>query len=246
MECFITFTNQSQGRDRIFRAAQYGSALFVYLLKNKSGRQKLIKKLQSLESNMSTGRKLFRLGNTVSSIDAAKRTMHLEDPMLRLCLTVANLNRSLYFLCDNILWARSIGLVTDMDKEKWSVRASRCYFVSLLMNLTRDLYGIYRAMEREAQDKQYRQKVSQHCSDSRDVACMAVLDLQAFLLLLYHSLRRNPSILLDTAKNVCDLFIPMDRLGIYKTNPGVVGLCGLMSSILGILALVKPSFKLKP
>ncbi|XP_041073873.1 peroxisomal membrane protein 11A-like [Polyodon spathula] len=246
MEYFVTFTNQSQGRDRIFRAAQYGSALLIYLLKNKSGRQKLIKKLQSLESNMSTGRKLFRLGNTVSAINAAKRTLHLEDPVLRLCLTVANLNRSLYFLCDNILWARSIGLVTNMDKERWRVHASRCYFVSLLMNLTRDLYGIYQAMEREAQDKQYRQKVSQHRSDGRDVACVAVLNLQTLLLLLYHSLRCNPSILLDTVKNACDLFIPMDRLGIYKTNPGVVGLCGLMSSILGILTLMKPSFKLKP
>ncbi|MBN3307772.1 PX11A protein, partial [Amia calva] len=229
-----------------FRATQYACALLKYLLRNKAARKELVKKIHILESNMSAGRKLFRLGNTVSAIDATKRTLHLSDPMLRFCLTVANLNRALYFICDNALWVRSIGLLPDLNKDRWSLHASRYYFVSLVMNLTRDVYKIYNIMERRARDKRFQQKTNEHLNDNRDVACVLVPKLDAFLLLLCESLRANPAVLLDTVKNLCDLFIPMDKLGIYRTNAGVVGFCGLMSSLLGILSVLKPSLRIKP
>ncbi|XP_061077885.1 peroxisomal membrane protein 11A [Conger conger] len=246
MDTFTQFANQSQGRDRIFRATQYACAFVKYLLRNKSARKELLKKLQTLESNMSSGRKLFRLGNTVSSVQAARRTMQLSDPVLRLCLTVANLNRALYFICDNVLWARTVGLVRDLDKERWSFNASRLYFLSLVMSLTRDAYVIAQIMVQKARDRQYQQKVHQHLNEQQDVACVIIPELDAFLFLLYESLKTHPQVVLDTLKNVCDLFIPMDRLGIYQTNAGVVGFCGLVSSLLGILSLLKPGLRIKP
>ncbi|KTF78516.1 hypothetical protein cypCar_00030200 [Cyprinus carpio] len=246
METFISFTNQSQGRDRIFRATQYACALAKYLLRNEAKRKELVKKLQFLESNMSSGRKLFRLGNTVNSIHAAKSTLHISDPMLRFCLTFANLSRALYFICDNLLWARSIGLIRDLDKERWSLNSSRFYFLSLVMNLTRDVYVIIQLMVQKSRDRHFQQKVDQHLSESPDVASVIVPQLDAFLFLLLESLRNEPSVVLDTVKNVCDLFIPLEKLGIYQTNAGVVGFCGLVSSLLGILSILRPSLKIKP
>ncbi|XP_052008651.1 peroxisomal membrane protein 11A [Xyrauchen texanus] len=246
MDTFISFTNQSQGRDRIFRATQYACAFAKYLMRNEAKRKELLKKLQNLESNMSSGRKLLRLGNTVNSIHAAKSTLCISDPVLRFCLTVANLNRGLYFICDNILWARSIGLIREIDKESWSLNASRFYFLSLVMNLTRDAYVIAQLMVQRSQDRHYQQKVSQHLSESPDVACVIVPQLDAFLFLLFESLKSHPSVALDTLKNVCDLFIPLDRLGVYQTNAGVVGFCGLISSVLGILSVLRPNLKIKP
>ncbi|XP_006628926.1 peroxisomal membrane protein 11A [Lepisosteus oculatus] len=246
MEHFINFTNQSQGRDRIFRATQYACALLKYLIRNKAARAELARKLDNLEKNMSAGRKLFRLGNTVSSVHAARRTLQLSDPVLRACLAAAHLSRALYFICDNLLWARSLGFLQHLDKERWGLLASRFYLVSLLLNLARDLYQISRIMGRRARDKQVQEKISRHLGSNGDVACMVVPKLDAFLLLLCESLRSHPPLLLDTVKNVCDLFIPMDSLRIYKTNPGVVGFCGLASSVLGILSVLQPSLKVKP
>lgn len=59
-------------------------------------------------------------------------------------------------------------------------------------------------------------------------------------------LRSNPPLLLDLLKNSCDIFIPLERLGLYPTGRGFVGACGLASSILSILTLVHPWLKLKP
>ncbi|KAL0968308.1 hypothetical protein UPYG_G00265140 [Umbra pygmaea] len=246
MESFINFTNQSQGRDRIFRTTQYACVLSKYLLRNSSARKELVVKLQSLESNMSSGRKLLRLGNTVNSIDAAKRTLQLSDPVLRLCLTMANLSRALYFTCDSLLWATNVGLVHGVDKERWSLNASRCYFLSLVMSLTRDVYTITQLMVQRTRDRQFQHKIDQHLNESPDVATVILPQLDAFVYLLIESLKSHPSVALDTLKNICDLFIPLDRLGLYRSNPGVVGFCGLISSILGIVSVLQPGLKIKP
>ncbi|KAK2829672.1 hypothetical protein Q7C36_017662 [Tachysurus vachellii] len=246
METFINLTNQSQGRDRIFRATQYACAWAKYLLRNDAQRKVVVQKLTSLESNMSAGRKLFRLGNTVSSIDAARRTLYQPDPVLRFCLTVANLNRSLYFVCDNVLWARSIHLIQDLDKDRWSVNANRYYFFSLVMNLIQDAYLIGQLMLRKSRDAQHRQKVTRHLDESQDAATVIIPQLDAFVFLLIESLRSHPDLALDALKNVCDLFIPLDKLGLYRTNEGVTGFCGLVSSLIGVLLLLKPGLKNKP
>ncbi|XP_071777384.1 peroxisomal membrane protein 11A [Centroberyx gerrardi] len=246
MDTFIKFTNQSQGRDRIFRATQYACALSKYLLRNNSGTKELVAKLKSLESNMSAGRKLFRLGNTVNSIEAAKRTMQLSDPVLCLFLTVANINRALYFICDNVLWARSVGLINDINKDRWSLNASRYYFLSLVMGLTRDVYVISQLVVQRARDKHFQQRLNRHLSVSPEVAEVVIPQLDAFLFLLFESLKTHPAVALDMLKNICDLFIPLDRLGIYQSNAGVVGFCGLISSLLGIVTLVQPNLKIKP
>lgn len=182
----------------------------------------------------------------MSSVDAARKTLHLTDPVLRFCLTVANLNRALYFICDNVLWARSINLIQDIDKDRWGLNATRYYFYSLMMNLVQDVYLIIQLMIPKSLDERYRQKVDRHLSESPDAAPVIIPQLDAFLFLLIESLRSHPALALDVLKNVCDLFVILDKMGIYRTNEGVTGLCGLVSSLLGILLVLKPSLKNKP
>ncbi|KAM4733868.1 peroxisomal membrane protein 11A [Anableps anableps] len=246
MDAVVKFTSQSQGRDRIFRATQYACALSIYLLRNIPERKDLVAKLKNLESNISAGRKLLRLGNAANSIVAAKQTVQLSDRVLCLCLTVANINRALYFICDNILWARNVGLIRNLDKERWSINASRCYLFSLVMNLTRDLYVILQLMLQRGRDNRFKCKMNQQLSDCPEVAEVVIPELDALVFLLLETLRSEPTVALDTVKNICDLFIPFDRLGIYKSSSGVVGFCGLISSLIGILTLARPTLRIKP
>lgn len=246
MDSLVKFTSQSQGRDRILRATQYACALSVYLLRNNPNNKDLVAKLKNLESNMSAGRKLFRLGNTVNSIEAAKRTLQLSDRVLCLCLTTANVTRALYFIYDNGLWARSIGLIGNIDKDRWSLNAHRFYFFSLVLNLSRDVYNIFQLMFQNSRDKQFRQKMKDTLNEGPDVGDAVIPQFDAFLYLLLHTLKSHPAVALDTLKNLCDLFIPLDKLGIYPSNAGVVGFCGLMSSLIGIVTLAQPTLRIKP
>ncbi|KAM4690783.1 peroxisomal membrane protein 11B [Rhinophrynus dorsalis] len=247
MDSWVRFSGQSQAKERVIRAAQYACTLIGYTLQKKGASTELVASLKQLESHLSLSRKLFRLGNSVDALESAKRAIHLSDVVLRFCITVSHLNRAMYFACDNILWLGKTGLSREMDQEKWSQRSFRYYLFSLIMNLSRDLYEIKLLMEVETSDKRSGSKLStENGVIPLQEKCPPHHRLALQIRLLAHIFRSNPPLLLDVVKNACDLFIPLDKLGLYKTNPGFVGLCGLTSSILSILTIVHPWLKLKP
>ncbi|XP_069723375.1 peroxisomal membrane protein 11A isoform X2 [Phaenicophaeus curvirostris] len=245
MEGFVGFTNRSQGRDQLCRVTQYTCMLLSYLMEHKADKKKLVVKLKQLESNMSSSRKMFRLGNMVHALVAARRTKQLPDVVPRFCLTASNLARALYFVCDAALWLKSVGLRPDIDKPKWQNWATKFYYFSILMNLGRDWYEISWRLEQALQGEKTKDNSSW---DKRDQELDCVKDddgLHSFLVLLFQILKRHPPLLLDLVKNLCDLSGPLDTLGIYKTNPGVIGFCGILSSLVGILTLASPHLKLQ-
>uniref|UniRef100_A0A8C2UGA9 Peroxisomal biosis factor 11 alpha n=1 Tax=Coturnix japonica TaxID=93934 RepID=A0A8C2UGA9_COTJA len=190
------------------------------------------------------GSSVFRLGNVVHALVAAKKTTELPEVLPRICLTASNLSRALYFFCDTVLWLKSVGLQSDFNKAKWQNWATKCYYFSLLMNLARDWYEVLWRLEQATQEEKMKENCfwderHQHLSSPK---CNG---LHGFLFLLFQILRNHPPLLLDVVKNLCDLTGPLDTLGIYKTNPGVVGFCGLLSSLVGILTLASPHLKLK-
>lgn len=246
MDCWVRFNAQSQAKERLIRAAQYSCTLLGYTLLKSQSSADLRRTVSQLEAHMSLTRKLLRLGNSVEALQAAKRTIHQSDGVLRLCLTLGHLNRALYFLCDNLLWAGKTGVLKDLDQSKWSHRAFRYYLFSLLLNLTRDLYEVRLLMERETRAGASKPRTpSSDPAPTRGLPAVCVW-LQQQLLLVATVCYSNPPLLLDLLKNSCDLFIPLDRLGLCPTGAGVVGACGLASSLLSILTLLHPWLKIKP
>ncbi|XP_053331085.1 peroxisomal membrane protein 11B [Spea bombifrons] len=246
MDSWVRFSGQSQAKERVIRAAQYACTLLGYTLQKNGASAELVATLKQLEAHLSLGRKLFRLGNSADALESAKRAIHLSDVVLRFCITVSHLNRAMYFACDNILWVGKTGLSKNMDQEKWSQRSFRYYLFSLIMNLSRDLYELKLLMEADNSSKRPMTKLNVENGPVPDRNRPPHHLLVIKLKLLVHIFRNNPPLLLDVLKNTCDLFIPLDKLGLYKTNPGFIGLCGLTSSILSILTIVHPWLKLKP
>lgn len=241
------------------RAAQYACSLLGHALQKRGASPELQKQIRQLEGHLSLGRKLLRLGNSADALESAKRAVHLSDVVLRFCITVSHLNRALYFACDNVLWAGKSGLAPRVDQEKWAQRSFRYYLFSLIMNLSRDAYEIRLLMEQESSVYSRRLKGSGggapggiETGGPGDPGPpggglpQIALKLQLRVLLLARVLRGNPPLLLDVVRNACDLFIPLDKLGLWRCGPGIVGLCGLVSSILSILTLICPWLRLKP
>uniref|UniRef100_A0A667G675 Peroxisomal biosis factor 11 beta n=1 Tax=Lynx canadensis TaxID=61383 RepID=A0A667G675_LYNCA len=212
-----------------------------------------------LRARPGNGCVVLRLGNSADALESAKRAVHLSDVVLRFCITVSHLNRALYFACDNVLWAGKSGLAPRVDQEKWAQRSFRYYLFSLIMNLSRDAYEIRLLMEQESSACSRRLKGSGGGAPGGIENAgpggpgtpggglpHLALKLQLRVLLLARILRGHPPLLLDVVRNACDLFIPLDKLGLWRCGPGIVGLCGLVSSILSILTLICPWLRLKP
>ncbi|XP_047935099.1 peroxisomal membrane protein 11B [Anser cygnoides] len=250
MEPWVRFSAQSQARERLLRAAQYGCALAGAALQRNGASAEVVARVRQLEAHLSLGRKLLRLGGSADALEAAKRAIHLSDTVLRFCLTLSHLNRAMYLACDNVLWAGKAGLAPAVDQEKWSQRSFRYYLFALIVNLSRDAYEIRALMEREAGGQRAKGAEAGRQQQQRRRAEAGLqqlgLRLQLELRLLLRVLRGNPPLLLDVLKNACDLFIPLDKLGLYRSSPAFVGLCGLASSVLSILTILHPWLKLKP
>ena len=134
----------------------------------------------------------------------------------------------------------------------------RYYLFSLIMNLSRDAYEIRLLMEQESSACSRRLKGSGGVPGGIETGGpggpgipggglpQVALKLRLRVLLLARVLRGHPPLLLDVVRNACDLFIPLDKLGLWRCGPGIVGLCGLVSSILSILTLICPWLRLKP
>lgn len=238
MDSWVRFNSQSQAKERVFRAAQYACTLLGYSLHRAGSAEKLRLTVSQLEAHMSLTRKLLRLGNSLEALEAAKRSIHLKDSVLRLCLTLAHLNRALYFACDNLLWAGKTGLLPQLEQSKWSNRSFRYYLFALILNLLRDVYELRLLMECESRGRGA--KADDPSGDDGGGGGASQLQL------VLSVLQQNPPLLLDLLKNTCDLFVPLDRLGLYSTGPGWVGACGLTSSLLSILTILHPWLKLKP
>lgn len=107
------------------------------------------------------------------------------------------------------------------------------------------MYELHLLVESETRLRAAKAAPSRQADDSSSPSTApAWLSRQTSLLaaVLYN----NPPLLLDFLKNTCDIFIPLDRLGIYPTGSGFVGACGLTSSILSLVTMVHPWLKLKP
>ncbi|KAK5613046.1 hypothetical protein CRENBAI_002711 [Crenichthys baileyi] len=255
MDSWVRFNSQSQAKERVLRTAQYACMLLGYTLHKSRVATNLHRTISDLEAHMSLTRKLLCLGNSVEALQAAKRAIHLSDSVLRLCLTIGHLNRAMYFACDNVLWAGKTGIISKLDQQKWSQRSFRYYLFALILNVTRDVYELCLLLDSE--DRYRSAKCSSNPSSALPAHHLSPSSSSSSPALMWARLCRhihqvvtvlysNPPLLLDLLKNGCDIFIPLDKLGIYRTGPGFVGTCGVLSSVLSIVTMLHPWLKLKP
>ncbi|NXE71714.1 PX11B protein, partial [Calcarius ornatus] len=157
------------------------------------------------------------------------------------------LNRALFLACDNVLWAGKTGVLPGLAMEKWSQRSFRYYLFALVVNLSRDAYELRLLLERaEAARRRGKSPEGRAGPGAQGRLQHLRLQLRLQLQLLLRVLRDNPPLLLDLLRNACDLVIPLERLGLCRSSPAVVGLCGLASSLLSIVTILHPWLKLKP
>lgn len=163
--------------------------------------------------------------------------MHYPDFVLRTTLTLGKISGAILLFCDHVLWLHKLGFLRNITHSKWSDLSNKSWLFSIAMNLVRDLYEIVELWKRNSTSKQNGVLVR----DKKDDSIIAIDPINAVKVLVAHR-----PILLDTIKNSCDILIPLSTMGFVDLSPKVIGLLGVVSSIAGILTMVKPQYKLTP
>nr|XP_031834609.1 peroxisomal membrane protein 11B isoform X2 [Nomia melanderi] len=219
------------GRDRLIRLLQYGSRAYWYYAQNVHTMQHSAEILRSLEYTLSSFRKLLRLGRCLDTLYKALEMTKYPEGALRIILVASKIANALYLLADHIIWIGRVGLY-KVNIEKWSKSANKYWLINVVLNLTRDVYEIINILECKERDALlYASKFSFKTWKQRD---------------LLFPLSNRKDVVMDTMKNVCDLFIPLTALGYTKLTPGMIGVLGIVSSFIGLYTIIHPLYKLTP
>lgn len=114
------------------------------------------------------------------------------------------------------------------------------------MNLCRDIYELSRLIDRTVNGRTKQTLYNWLFNTNSNIATLSKRDLSKATLQLYGYVYENRDIFIDTAKNVCDMFIPLTALGYTKLKPRTVGILGVISSAAAIYVLLQPTAKLQP
>lgn len=158
--------------------------------------------------------------------------MKYPDLIVRIMLTLSKIANALFLLADHIIWIGRVGIFR-VDIEKWSKVANKYWLMNIILNLARDVYEIVKILEQEKFYSSRRISMAPKYKSANHYDALLCL-------------KDHKDVVMDSIKNGCDLFIPLTALGYTKLTPGVIGICGLISSMVGIYTLVHPLYKLKP
>jgi hypothetical protein len=191
-------------------------------------------------------------------LESALKSIHLQDEFMRLVLTCGHLNQGCYLLLDNALWLNSIS-VLQLSKPRakelsnWS---NKFWLFSTILGLARDVHDLLNVFREESQAAHDKDKLNKYTLDetsgayssssssSSSASSESRQRRSAMRSILLN--RKHHPLLLDTAKNVFDLFLPLSNLEFVKITPGTQGLFGLVSSLIGLLIVFDQRFKLSP
>ncbi|XP_061720308.1 peroxisomal membrane protein 11B [Cydia pomonella] len=237
MDIIIKVNNQSNGRDKLARLFQYTSRLIWHQLETRNANKYSIDRIRNLELALSSFRKILRLGRCIDICYTALDSMHIEDPFLRISLTVSKLAHGLYLYADHVVWLTKSGFLKT-DSDNWNKTANRFWLLSIIANLARDFYEILHVLELNR---------SSFLKPSELLGVMSrQFDLTSSLRHVHAFVSCHKDIFIDTVKNSCDLFIPLTALGFTKLSPSAVGTLGAISSIAALVTIIKPITKLVP
>lgn len=183
---------------------------------------------------------MLRFGKCLDVFYASLRTIHYPDLAIRVTLTMSKLSQALFLFADHFLWLARTGLFKSIDAKKWGKYANKYWLLSIIMNLCRDVYEIFRLLDlhKASAKSGISRSVPVSINSPKDFSRLA---LQSYALVLGHK-----DVFVDTVKNVCDFFIPLTALGYTKLTPRTIGILGAISSVAGLIALLEPTAKLTP
>lgn len=161
---------------------------------------------------------------------------------LRLTLTLSKLSQALFLYADHIVWMARTGVFAkDIRLAEWTRTSNKYWLLSIVMNLCRDAYEWCRIADRSQMGvSDFNRSVVNACS------VRTTQDVLKVTLSAYDALHAHQAVVLDTLKNACDFFIPFTALGYAKLTPRTIGVLGVVSSIAGLVAILRPSAKLVP
>jgi len=223
----LKFGATTLGRDKTYRAVQYFARFFSWYLTSK-GEKLEAARWSALKVHLGTARKLMRLGKPMEHLQAALRATLTSGPVIEQITTIARqIGYFGYLSYDVFAWAHTIKFITLSPEtaKKVSKQSFRFWFAGIVFSLVN---GVLKASRLATEAKQLR---ASKPWGEKDLADEATRETKLNAVEAARKSTRQQFII-----DLLDVWIPATGADILDINEGTLGICGLISSLLGAKA----------
>ena len=170
----------------------------------------------------------MRLGRFVDYCKSVLESFHIRNKRIGTLFGLIAVCQGLFMLLDNLLLLNRFKIIHLSRPDRLQRYLSQVWLLWVSLALTRDYYEI-QASFAIGQHHQFQQQQQQ---PDRSMVKRANI------------FWANKPLVVDTVKNLCDLYLPLSHLNIVRAHPGLQGLAGTISSVLGLLQLWDKNYQL--
>ncbi|KAJ7170007.1 peroxisomal biogenesis factor 11 [Mycena filopes] len=212
------------GRDKAYRAVQNFARFYAWYLISRGDKLDAAR-WTSLKSHLGTARKLLRLGKPMEHLQAALRAALTTAPPAEQITTIARqLAYFLYLTFDMVSWAQSIKFANFSPETAAKIArlANRSWLAGILLSIAHAGIKTVR-LTREAKHLQVQKHTEKELGleADREAKLRAIAATRAAI---------HHQFIIDAL----DLWNPATSLGLSSLNDGVVGIFGLVSSLMAL------------
>jgi len=212
------------GRDKAYRAAQNFARFYAWYLISRGDKFDAAR-WTALKSHLGTARKLLRLGKPMEHLQAALRATLVSAPAAEQITTIARqLAYFLYLTFDTFSWAQSIKFANFHPDTAAKIGriANRSWLAGILLSI---VHAAIKTIRLTRETKLL--KAQKH--GEKDLGLEADRQTRLRVVAANRASIRHQFII-----DILDLWNPATSLGFSNLNDGVVGIFGVISSLMAL------------
>ncbi|KAI6132722.1 peroxisomal biogenesis factor 11 [Pisolithus croceorrhizus] len=223
----LKYGGTNLGRDKLYRTVQYFSRFLAWYLQSR-GQNLEAARWTALKNHLALARKLMRLGKPMEHLQAALRVAQTAGDIGEQLATIGRqIGYFGYLMYDTVVWANAVKIINLKPSTSQKVaRVSNQFWLSgILFSI---VHGLLKAGRLATDAKKLR------CSDNQGEKDLTDETQRELKQLTLQKMRAD--VRYQFIVDILDIWIPASSLGLVNVNDGIVGLAGLMSSIMGMRA----------
>ncbi|KAI8973214.1 peroxisomal biogenesis factor 11 [Mycotypha africana] len=234
VDAFNRYLNTTVGREKLCRLVQYFARFYAFYLLRNGAPKETIQRWSDLKSHIANGRKFFRLLKPVEFAQAGVKSLALQDEVLRITAFAKQFGMCFYYLSEVFVLTSAINFYKPKNLQKIATIGQRCWWFAIAASLISGLYKLKQLSVRQhILDKSRKALLNTEEKSDAQIADLRAQEkiLATICLCLFRDKYNTKYAFVQDA---VDIIIPSSNLGYLKADDGIVGLAGIITSLMAM------------
>ncbi|KAG8864110.1 Peroxisomal membrane protein PMP27 [Tulasnella sp. 330] len=221
----IRVWSTASGQDKIFRVVQYFARFYAWFLLARGNPANTLSASQwnSLKSGLSSTRKLIRLFKPIEHLQAALGTTSSPTQLEFYAAVARQLSYAGYLAFDSLVWVNGVKFITLNKDTAFRVNmiSQRFWLAGILFSIA----GGASKLNRQLKSLKQLERSSAKSSEKGDDAQLAHDEIRVIK-------AQSAAVRYQLILDLLDFWLPASALGYANINDGLVGIFGVITSVM--------------